>query len=361
VHGSGRTDPAVALSFIRHCLSRWPDRKLIVDFFGGEPLLEFETLVQVVREVVGLRRTSHLEFGLTTNGLLLSPEVWSFLNRYNFYCSVSLDGTREIHNRNRVFADGRDSYDKVFANLQYARTHFPEYYQNRIQLMATLEKSEDVLPTLNAFSKLGAYNSQYRAVKPDYRLCELSVPRFRMPRRALQNRSIRAYISGNIHEALLYGSDLLQFCIGFDKRTVFTDGGVVNGGCGSFCEPYSASVTLQTNGALSFCNFAETHQFGRFAAGKFEFDEMIIRDLRQALGRYRARHCELCWVRKICRLCWVHFLDSEHKPNEGKLSLHCTQEKRRLQAYIRYYIAQKIRDNRMFDVIERMIPARNRT
>ncbi|MCR4719464.1 MAG: thioether cross-link-forming SCIFF peptide maturase [Firmicutes bacterium] len=92
------------------------DRKnLEVDFFGGEPLMNFE----VVKEIVKYARSKEKEngknfrFTLTTNGILLDDEVTDFCNREMNNVVLSLDGRREVHDRFRKDYLGRGSYDVI--------------------------------------------------------------------------------------------------------------------------------------------------------------------------------------------------------------------------------------------------------
>lgn len=90
-------------------------RNLEVDFFGGEPLMNFS----VVKELVEYARTQepihnkNFRFTLTTNGVLIDDEVIDFANREMSNVVLSLDGRREIHDRLRVDHSGRGSYDII--------------------------------------------------------------------------------------------------------------------------------------------------------------------------------------------------------------------------------------------------------
>lgn len=92
------------------------DRKnLEVDFFGGEPLLNFD----VVKKLVAYARSREKETGkrfrftLTTNGMLIDDDVIEFSNREMYNVVLSLDGRKEVHDRFRVDAAGRGSYDVI--------------------------------------------------------------------------------------------------------------------------------------------------------------------------------------------------------------------------------------------------------
>ena len=88
---------------------------LEVDFFGGEPLMNWD----VVKELVAYARTQEephnkkFRFTLTTNGMLIDDDVIDFANREMHNVVLSLDGRKEIHNRLRVDYAGQGSYDRI--------------------------------------------------------------------------------------------------------------------------------------------------------------------------------------------------------------------------------------------------------
>ncbi len=95
-------------------------RNLEVDFFGGEPLVNF----QVVKDLVAYARSIEKEHGknfrftLTTNGLLIDEDVIEFCNKECHNVVLSLDGRKEIHDRFRVDYAGNGSWDRIVPKFQ---------------------------------------------------------------------------------------------------------------------------------------------------------------------------------------------------------------------------------------------------
>ena len=93
---------------------------LEVDFFGGEPLMNW----QVVKDLVAYARSQeaahhkHFRFTLTTNGVLLDDEVTEFCNREMHNVVLSLDGRKEVHDRLRKNYAGQGSYDLIVPKFQ---------------------------------------------------------------------------------------------------------------------------------------------------------------------------------------------------------------------------------------------------
>ena len=95
-------------------------KNLEVDFFGGEPLMNF----QVVKDLVAYARSiekqhnKNFRFTLTTNGVLVDDDVIDFANRECSNVVLSLDGRKEIHDRYRVDYAGKGSWDKIVPKFQ---------------------------------------------------------------------------------------------------------------------------------------------------------------------------------------------------------------------------------------------------
>ncbi len=107
-----------ALDFlISHCGAR---HHLEVDLFGGEPLMNFEVVKQIVAYGRELERIhdKEIHFTMTTNGMALNDEISDFINREMFNLVLSLDGRRNIHDALRITANGKGSYDTIVPKMQ---------------------------------------------------------------------------------------------------------------------------------------------------------------------------------------------------------------------------------------------------
>ncbi|MBQ8074584.1 MAG: thioether cross-link-forming SCIFF peptide maturase [Oscillospiraceae bacterium] len=95
-------------------------RNLEVDFFGGEPLMNF----QVVKDLVAYARSiekaagKNFRFTLTTNGMLIDDDVIDFANREMSNVVLSLDGRKEVHDRYRVDYAGNGSWERIVPKFQ---------------------------------------------------------------------------------------------------------------------------------------------------------------------------------------------------------------------------------------------------
>ena len=123
-------------------------RNLEVDFFGGEPLMNWD----VVKQLVAYARQREKECGknfrftLTTNGMLIDDDVIDFANREMSNVVLSLDGRKEIHDRLRVDYAGNGSYDRIVPKFQefVRRRGGKEYYMRGTFTHANPDFTKDV-------------------------------------------------------------------------------------------------------------------------------------------------------------------------------------------------------------------------
>lgn len=124
-------------------------RNLEVDFFGGEPLMNW----QVVKDLVAYGREQekihdkNFRFTITTNGVLLNDEIQEFVNKEMDNVVLSLDGRQEVNDHMRPFRNGKGSYDLIvpkFQKLAESRNQ-QKYYVRGTFTRENLDFSKDVL------------------------------------------------------------------------------------------------------------------------------------------------------------------------------------------------------------------------
>ncbi|MEE3393325.1 MAG: thioether cross-link-forming SCIFF peptide maturase [Lachnospiraceae bacterium] len=121
---------------------------LEVDFFGGEPLMNFD----VVKQIVGYARSlekehgKHFRFTTTTNGMLLDDEKTDFINKEMSNVVLSIDGRKEVNDRMRVNAAGDGSYDRILPKFQnlVSKRGIKEYYVRGTYTNMNLDFSNDI-------------------------------------------------------------------------------------------------------------------------------------------------------------------------------------------------------------------------
>lgn len=100
---------------------------LQIGFYGGEPLLEYSLITKLMQYIESRAYGKKVEYRITTNGTLLTNEIIEFFIKKEVKLTISLDGPREYHNRNRLTVSDKGSFDIIIKNLKMIHTRYPEY------------------------------------------------------------------------------------------------------------------------------------------------------------------------------------------------------------------------------------------
>lgn len=125
-------------------------RNIEIDFFGGEPLMAFDTVKRTVDYARSLEKEKNkkFRFTITTNGLLLNDDAIAYINENMDNCVLSLDGRREVNDEMRVTQGGCGSYDTIvpkFQKLVSQRSKDRDYYVRGTFTSKNLDFANDVL------------------------------------------------------------------------------------------------------------------------------------------------------------------------------------------------------------------------
>jgi len=114
--------PSIARKVV-NTIFQSPAPAIKIEFQGGEPLLNWEVVKGIVQYAELLNKRAHkkLEFVLCTNLILINEDILSFMKRHNIMLSTSLDGPKDIHDKNRILRNGESSYDKFIEKLRLSQ------------------------------------------------------------------------------------------------------------------------------------------------------------------------------------------------------------------------------------------------
>ena len=303
-------DISMSLDMIKKCVDFAMERsrnvnELYIGLYGGEPFLEFQKIKECVAYVKQQYANRNVLFTITTNGTCFNDEILGFITENEIHTPISFDGPKELHDKNRVFADGSGSFDVIMKNLRYIKTKYPEYYE-KMELFTTVSPGTDFKCVHDFFNA-------------DDILYESSV------RRSLVN-------TYNAKEEMKY-DDLFAVTNGFqevkvllaelglysrDKTSAMYRGdinllkraykGLTKGGVnivshpGGPCIPGSMRPYVDVHGRIFPCervNENAVMQIGHIDTG---FDIKKAEEILN-VGRLTAKECMECWNLMHCTLC----------------------------------------------------------
>ena len=259
---------------------------LEVDFFGGEPLMNWDVVKQLVEYGRSLEKPNNkkFRFTLTTNGILLNDEILEFVNKEMGNIVLSIDGRKEINDKMRPFRGGQGSYDIIVPKFQklVAGRGTKDYYLRGTFTHYNLDFAEDVMH----MADLGFRNVSVEPVVGEetcgYALKDEDLPvvleQYEKLAEKLKDRTDVNFFHFNV--------DLAQGpCVIKRLR-----------GCGAGCE----YVAVTPEGDIYPC-----HQFvgnpaykiGSLSDGSFD---MELSHRFSCLNIYTREECRDCWARFYC-------------------------------------------------------------
>lgn len=124
-------------------------RNLDIDFFGGEPLINWPVVVALTHyaEEAGSKAGKNIRLTITTNAIQLDAEKTAFINEHMKNCVLSIDGRPEVHDRMRPDAGGKGSYERVMNSIRnfIAERGDKEYYARGTFTRHNLDFAADVM------------------------------------------------------------------------------------------------------------------------------------------------------------------------------------------------------------------------
>lgn len=143
VHSEMDMSVEVAMKALDFAFSRYTDSNIMyVGFYGGEPLLRFDLIKECIAYIETKYRDKKVKYSMTTNGTLLTVDVYTYLVEKSFDILVSIDGPKTIHDMHRKFANGAGSYDKIMRNLKEIEKTYPDLSE-RIRINAVVSPQYD--------------------------------------------------------------------------------------------------------------------------------------------------------------------------------------------------------------------------
>ncbi len=325
----------VAKAAIDFLIAQSGSRKVLeVDFFGGEPLMNFDVVKRTVSyaKEEAAKRGKRFLFTTTTNGLLLNDEIIEFFNQEMENVVLSLDGRKEIHDEVRKTVSGKGSFDAVIEKIKkFVRLRGDKHYYVRGTFTAkNLDFSKDVLfladegfdslslePVVTDIPELQIKEEHLPAIEKEYEtLCDAYI------RREAEGKGFN-FFHFNVD---LEGGPCLQ------KRV---------SACGAGNEYFS----VVPNGDLYPC-----HQFA--GDPKWRMGNVKEGSLAGALRKQFAESC--LFTREKCGDCFAKFIcsggcNANNYHYNGDINvpyeMTCAMMKKRIECAMHVLAARKSREN----------------
>lgn len=155
---------------LKFVFDKFDSRADVFEFYftsGGEPLANFPIIKDLYRKVKMHEKDSYkkVRVGLTTNSVLLNDDIYTYLDKEKIAVALSIDGNKEQHDANRVFYNGRGTYDLVLAALNKLKSSRNPYINNPLGLAVLTDKTDDYIAVVKNLVDAGFNTIALKPVK----------------------------------------------------------------------------------------------------------------------------------------------------------------------------------------------------
>ena len=268
------------------------DRKFLeVDFFGGEPSMNFDVVMQTVEYARSREAETGktFRFTTTTNGIHLTDEMIDFINKEMYNVVLSIDGRKEVNDRVRVRVDGSGSYDTItknFKRLVDKRPQDRDWYVRGTYTKYNLDFSEDVMHLYDlGFEQISVEPVMADAKEP-YAITEADLPRIFKEYEVLAEKIKKIRSEGKFINFFHFMLDLDQGPCAIKRLR----------GCGCGNE----YVAITPDGDIYPCHQfvgVDEYKMGSLYDGSFNTE---MKDEFAKAHVYNKPECKKCWAKFYC-------------------------------------------------------------
>ncbi len=292
--GVGRKlmDFETAKRAIDFLIEKSADRKFLeVDFFGGEPSMNFGVVMQTVEYARSREKETGktFRFTTTTNGMHLTDEMIDFINKEMYNVVLSIDGRKEVNDRVRVRVDGSGSYDTITKNFKRLVDKRPadrDWYVRGTYTKYNLDFSEDVMHLYDlGFEQISVEPVMADAKEP-YAITEADLPRIFKEYEVLAEKIKKIRSEGKFINFFHFMLDLDQGPCAIKRLR----------GCGCGNE----YVAITPDGDIYPCHQfvgVDEYKMGSLYDGSFNLE---MKDEFAKAHVYTKPECKKCWAKFYC-------------------------------------------------------------
>ena len=314
---------------------------LNIGFYGGEPLLRYDFVKECVEYAESKAEGKEVTFQITTNATLITPEIISYFEQHNVFLTISLDGNKETHDKNRVFAtNGCGSFDTIIKNLGEIKKSFPKYF-SKILFNTVIDPKADFSCTNNFFtnyetvkdssinanlinynySKNSSDKNEDFIISWEYELFKLFLCKLGQLNKKHVTKLQDAYFN-NI-KTTLFERDITKL----RKRKAHPGGP---------CIPGVQRLFINTDGVFYPCEKvsekSEIMKIGNINDG-FNMDKI---DKLINIGKMTQDQCKNCYAFYFCGLC-AAFADNLTELSKDIKLNHCVSARKRVENILKDY------------------------
>lgn len=286
-----------------------------ISFYGGEPLLEYELIGKIIDYCK--EENFHPQFLVTTNGTIFNKKIVELIVNNNFNLTFSLDGNKMNNDRNRVFINGKGTFNEIIKNVKWLQqTRQKRNIDQPLSFACCYDNYTDMEQIVYFFESLRKsfgdlqliLNEVYRYDTKYYDYCKEQLANdSRFPNGSQTfakstNKLRKEFLIATIEDRPVTETLKIIFQGLFYYR--YKSQGLI-GPLGNACVP-GDKIAVDPDGNFYICEKAtQQYKIGDVRSGIL-WDNVKV--LAEGFVKIRDKYCSNCEVSRICDVCYVHFM-----------------------------------------------------
>lgn len=308
----------------------WINAKKAIDFFlsdannfqpryisisGGEALINY-TLIKKIIDYIN-KKDNNISITITTNGSLLNSDIIKYFIKNKVKLVISLDGPKEVHDKNRRLLNSKGTYDQIIKNINYIKENFNEFFKNNVTVNSVITPHNKIIEKLNKFFNSNDFPINYHAErvslsnhifykKNNYlKFYDKYTDNFLKHYKKTHINGFNSmsdiplfFTSNEIHKFML--SFHWRSSTPFDEETIFWPDGL--------CIPGLHKLFVSTSGDFYPCNklfYQNKMKIGDINEG---INGKAIQKYIYSYLKDMYNHCNNCWALRLCKVCYKDFI-----------------------------------------------------
>lgn len=268
-----------------------------VSFYGGECLLEYDILKEIVSKCKQ-KWKDYVQFEISTNGTLLQPGVVKWCVANNITLFISLDGTSDIQDKQRITYSGEPTFERIMEALSFLEHNYHDYYTEKVNLMMTVTEIKE-LPSI---SKKWYEHSLLR-VKLPLRISTVYPNYSKGVVQFCEDECLKTYLDlldyyETHQEYSLLKMFFERFLAEWNARPIFELDDETD--CPT-CVPFNSKLYIDTDGQIGLCEkMPDVYRFGNIRDG---INWNLVNSQKKQIESVITKRCTICPIARLCDIC----------------------------------------------------------
>ncbi len=336
--------------FMQH--SSKAERKNI-GFWGGEPLLNFKLIQDVVHYVQEKYPNENIIYSLTTNGSLFTDENIDFFLKHKFNLLVSLNGPQHIHDKYRVDINKNGTFHRVIQGLTKIINVSKAYYDDHIDFNCILTPGSDFDEVAHFFSQNRLFENRDHisiSMIDDYQTTFFDKHGYYLPEQLFFLNKIyyKSAVNGSLEKETFIKMLKQQNMLNIFRRCRHKlEERIFPNGC---CIPLQKRIHVDVNGNIHTCERVPLYNpLGNVNEKGIDYN-LIVKFIEE-YTQNSLKHCKYCWALRMCQACYKFFM-KDNKWNENGREEMCNDIRKGILADLMLYSLIIEKNPKAFDYMK---------